>query len=90
MEFDFFEFRLVRQEEIGLFDRTWKRWVDLKPKCEVQRIGFVSVGLEEFRHVLLIFIYGVIASLVLFCFERLLKKKKKNLEKLLTRKITNF
>ncbi|KAK6625171.1 hypothetical protein RUM43_005462 [Polyplax serrata] len=68
-----FRKRYIWQEEIGLFDRSWNRWMSQKPKCEVNNIGFLSVGSTEFHPVLSIFLYGVCASLAVFSFELLSK-----------------
>ncbi|XP_044741851.1 glutamate receptor U1-like [Chrysoperla carnea] len=46
---DLFTQRLRWQRECGLIDRIRKSLVPQKPKCESSHVGFVSVGLIEFK-----------------------------------------
>ncbi|XP_044733247.1 ionotropic receptor 75a-like [Chrysoperla carnea] len=56
---DLFTQRLRWQKEIGLIDRTRRRLVPQKPKCESSRADFVSVGLTEFMPAIRVLSYGI-------------------------------
>ncbi|KAJ9593926.1 hypothetical protein L9F63_014640 [Diploptera punctata] len=55
--------------EIGFMKREYARWYDPKPKCSDNSQAFVSVRLQDFYPALLMFLYGVILSLVFFFLE---------------------
>ncbi|EEB10763.1 glutamate receptor U1 precursor, putative [Pediculus humanus corporis] len=71
---EIFAQRLVWQQETGMFDRTIKKWSDEKPKCNMDRATFISVGYNEINSIFIIFLYGLIISIIIFFLEIFLFK----------------
>lgn len=59
--------RLLR--EAGVMDREYKMWMEQIPQCLVRVDGFASVRLHDFYPVLIIWIVGVISSVIALCLE---------------------
>jgi len=48
--------------EIGMIQRTVKRWMEDKPKCESSAADFMSVGIQEILPLFMFYTYGVLFS----------------------------
>ncbi|KAL0271961.1 UNVERIFIED_CONTAM: hypothetical protein PYX00_005108 [Menopon gallinae] len=66
--------RMRWMAETGHTARIWQRWMPQKPKCEMERIGFISVGLLECHHAILIFMYGAAAAVLIMTGEIVYRK----------------
>ncbi|GAB0100817.1 Ionotropic glutamate receptor [Sergentomyia squamirostris] len=64
-----FRERLSWQREVGLYDSTFRRWVNQKFKCEGNVGEFRSVGIQECRHAFFIVAFGIGFSVVILIFE---------------------
>jgi len=58
----FWCFRIRWLREIGLIQRTVKRWMEDKPKCESSAADFSSVGIQEILPLFMFYTYGILFS----------------------------
>lgn len=66
-----FKIGLMRLNEFGIQDRENSRLYTKKPKCAGHGAKFISVGLFDVEPALLIFLYGVGVSGIVFALEKL-------------------
>uniref|UniRef100_A0A8W9ARP3 Ionotropic glutamate receptor C-terminal domain-containing protein n=1 Tax=Phlebotomus papatasi TaxID=29031 RepID=A0A8W9ARP3_PHLPP len=75
-----FRERLTWQREVGLYEATFKRWINQKFKCEGNVGEFHSVGIQECRHAFMIVAFGSILAVIFFLIEIAQKRIQKELK----------
>lgn len=79
-----FRERLTWQREVGLYEATFKRWINQKFKCEGNVGEFHSVGIQECRHAFMIVAFGSILAVIFFLMEIAQKRIEKELKNFAT------
>nr|AXY83433.1 putative ionotropic receptor 2 [Conopomorpha sinensis] len=71
---DIFGTRFRWQREVGLMDRSARRWFAKKPRCEQGSSSFVTVGLTDCLPAVQVLAYGMLASILVLIGEIFTRK----------------
>ncbi|CAH1398618.1 unnamed protein product [Nezara viridula] len=60
---------VIWQQETGVFQRIMKIFSSQKPRCNINAVGYTKVHLMDFEPALLVLLYGVLGSSLVFFLE---------------------